>query len=123
VEIRNAKHITVYGYKGEGNFRLAWIRDCDDVRVFGYGGNAAAYEKTSLCRVERTPSFLIANAVVRIPMMPISHSDLMPIRAERSDAGLSQCGIVIDFRQGACLFSLREIIGNPPFVALRVFGR
>jgi hypothetical protein len=26
---------------------------------------------------------------VRIPMMSISHSDLMPIRTERSDAGLS----------------------------------
>jgi hypothetical protein len=34
-----------------------------------------------------------------IPMMPISHSDLMPIRTERSDAGLSQCEIVIDIRQ------------------------
>jgi hypothetical protein len=34
-----------------------------------------------------------------IPMMSISHSDLMPIRAERSDAGLSQCETVIDIRQ------------------------
>ena len=39
-------------------------------------------------------------------MMPISHSDLMPIRAERSDAGLSQCEIVIDVRQEFCWFSL-----------------
>jgi len=36
---------------------------------------------------------------MRIPMMSISHSDLMPIRTERSDAGLSQCEIVIDIRQ------------------------
>jgi hypothetical protein len=36
---------------------------------------------------------------LRIPMMSISHSDLMPIRAERSDAGLSQCETVIDIRQ------------------------
>jgi hypothetical protein len=43
---------------------------------------------------------------LRIPMMPISHSDLMPIRSERSDAGLSQCEIVIDIRQEFCLFSL-----------------
>jgi SpoVK/Ycf46/Vps4 family AAA+-type ATPase len=43
---------------------------------------------------------------VRIPMMSISHSDLMPIRTERSDAGLSQCEIVIDIRQEFCLFSL-----------------
>ena len=43
---------------------------------------------------------------VRIPMMSISHSDLMPIRSERSDAGLSQCEIVIGIRQDFCLFSL-----------------
>jgi hypothetical protein len=43
---------------------------------------------------------------VRIPMMSISHSDLMPIRAERSDAGLSQCEVVIDIRQEFCWFSL-----------------
>ena len=43
---------------------------------------------------------------VRIPMMSISHSDLMPIRTERSDAGLSQCEIVIDIRQEFCWFSL-----------------
>lgn len=43
---------------------------------------------------------------LRIPMMPISHSDLMPISAERSDAGPSQCEIVIDIRQEFCWFSL-----------------
>jgi hypothetical protein len=44
--------------------------------------------------------------ILRIPMMSISHSDLMPIRSERSDAGLSQCEIVIDIRQDFSLFSL-----------------
>jgi len=39
-------------------------------------------------------------------MMSISHSDLMPIRSERSDAGLSQCETVIGIRQDFCLFSL-----------------
>ena len=43
---------------------------------------------------------------LRIPMMSISHSDLMPIRTERSDAGLSQCEIVIDIRQEFCWFSM-----------------
>jgi hypothetical protein len=41
-----------------------------------------------------------------IPMMSISHSDLMPIRSERSDAGLSQCETVIGIRQEFCCFSL-----------------
>ena len=43
---------------------------------------------------------------LRIPMMSISHSDLMPIRSERSDAGLSQCETVIGISQDFCLFSL-----------------
>jgi hypothetical protein len=41
-----------------------------------------------------------------IPMMSISHSDLLPIRSERSDAGLSQCETVIGIRQEFCCFSL-----------------
>jgi hypothetical protein len=43
---------------------------------------------------------------LRIPMMSISHSDLMPIRSERSDAGLSQFEILIGIRQEFCWFSL-----------------
>jgi hypothetical protein len=43
---------------------------------------------------------------LRIPMMSISHSDLMSIRSERSDAELSQCEIVIDIRQEFDWFSL-----------------
>ena len=36
---------------------------------------------------------------VGIPIMSISHSDLMSIRSERSDAGLFHCETVIDIRQ------------------------
>jgi hypothetical protein len=46
-------------------------------------------------------------AKVRIPMMPITQSDLMPISAERSDAGLSQCERVIDISQDVFGFSTR----------------
>lgn len=38
--------------------------------------------------------------ILRIPMMPISQSDLMPISSEASNAGLSQCELVIGIRQG-----------------------
>ena len=47
---------------------------------------------------------------MRIPMMSISQSDLMPIRSERSDAGLSQCEIVIGIRQGFYLFLLGLLV-------------
>jgi len=52
----------------------------------------------------RTPRQCVGS--LGIPMMSISHSDLMPIRAERSDAGLSQCETVIDIRQEFSCFSL-----------------
>ena len=45
------------------------------------------------------PDELNALVDLRIPMMPISQSDLMPISSERSDAGLLQCELVIDIRQ------------------------
>jgi len=63
MEIRRARHVALYGVKGEGNYPIVWIRDSDHVRIFGYGGNAAAAEGTALFRVERTQDFLIANAV------------------------------------------------------------
>ena len=43
---------------------------------------------------------------LRIPMMPIRHSDLMPISSEASNAGLSQCELVIGIRQGFSLVGL-----------------
>jgi hypothetical protein len=66
---------------------------------------APSDEQQELVRFFNTAPQLMRDG--RIPTMPISHSDLMPIRAERSDAGLSQCEIVIDIRQEFCRFSLR----------------
>ena len=51
--------------------------------------------------------------IVRIPTMSISHSDLMAIRTERSDAELSQCETVIDIRQELCLFSVKPRLKCP----------
>jgi hypothetical protein len=55
--------------------------------------------------------------------MSISHSDLMPIRAERSDAGLSQCETVIDIRQEFGRFSLSSGVRPGPRSRCFVFGR
>jgi hypothetical protein len=56
-------------------------------------------------------------------MMSISHSDLMPIRAERSDAGLSQCETVIDIRQEFGRFSLSSAAGKAAHFRCFVLGR
>jgi len=52
-------------------------------------------------------AFIALRKRLRIPMMSITQSDLMPISAERSDAGLSQCERVIDISQDVCWFSAR----------------
>jgi len=52
----------------------------------------------------------LPGSAVRIPMMPITQSDLMPISAERSDAGLSQCERVIDISQDGFGFSARFFV-------------
>lgn len=69
MEIRGARHVSLYGVKGEYNQPIIWIRDCDHVRIFGYGGNAAAHEDHALFIVERTPNILLAN-LVDSPRMP-----------------------------------------------------
>jgi len=69
MEICGAKHVSIYGVKGEYTQPIIWIRDSDDIRIFGYGGNAAAQEGGALFVVERTPHFLLAN-LVDSPRMP-----------------------------------------------------
>ena len=63
IEMHRAHNVSLYGLKGEGNMPILQVRDSDNIRIFGYGGNAAAYEKTALFVFERTANFLIANAV------------------------------------------------------------
>ena len=63
MEIRGARHVSIYGLKGEYNAPILWVRDSDHIRVFGYGGNAAAFPGKSLFLIERTPNVLLANVV------------------------------------------------------------
>jgi len=69
LELRHARYVSFYGVKGEYYQPILWIRDCDHIRLFGYGGNAAAWQGQALFVVERTPNFLLAN-LVDSPRMP-----------------------------------------------------
>jgi len=71
MEIRSARHVSLYGVKSEGNRCVIKIEDSDHVRVFGYGGNAAALERQSLFVIRNAPDFLIANAVDSPRMPPV----------------------------------------------------
>jgi hypothetical protein len=74
-EVRNSANVYFYGFKSESNYPALWVRDSDQVSVFGYGGNASAlpadrtYPETfaqytpSLFRVERTPNVRLVQLV------------------------------------------------------------
>lgn len=63
MEVRDARNVSIYGLKSEGNETVLWVRDSDHVSVYGYSGNAAALEGRALLRFENTPDFLVSNAV------------------------------------------------------------
>ncbi len=83
---------------------------CDRV-VVPEGKSIRAHE-SSLRRAGRALRSVGHGASLRIPMMSISHSDPMPTRSERSDAGLSQGEAVIDIRQEFFFVSLSGCTGN-----------
>ena len=62
-EFRGARHVSVFGAKYEGNEPMMVFRDCDDVRLFGHGGNGTGRVGGALFIFERTPNFLFANGV------------------------------------------------------------
>ncbi len=74
MELRGARYVSIYGLKGEYYRPILWVRRSDHVRLFGYGGNAAASEGGALFVVEQTPNFLLAN-LVDSPRMPQGIAD------------------------------------------------
>ncbi len=74
-EVRNAANVNFYGVKCESNYPVLWIRDSDNINLYGYGGNAAALAAgdtypqgfqqfvPSLFRVERTTNLRLVSLV------------------------------------------------------------
>ena len=78
MEIRDATAaVRIYGYKGEGNYVQVWFKDCQDVVVIGYGGNASPFPfncpypphyapyAPSIFRIERTPNIILGNLITQ----------------------------------------------------------
>jgi len=79
LEIRGAKApISIYGFKGEGNYAQIWVVDSAEFFLAGYGGNAAPFPKychyppgyadyvPSVLRIERTSKFTLANIMLQV---------------------------------------------------------
>jgi hypothetical protein len=54
-EVRNSSNVEFYGVKSESNYPVLWIRDSNEINVYGYGGNAAAFPQGSTYPVSFTP--------------------------------------------------------------------
>ena len=77
-QIVNAGEVAIYGTKYEGNGPMLIVRDCDQVAIFGHGGNAKGRTTNPLFVFERTPNILFANGVdgpTRIGTKGASHRD------------------------------------------------
>ena len=65
MEIEGARNVSIYGLKGENPTPILVIRDSQNVRVLGYGGNAIPPPGQALIVLERCSDVLIANLVDR----------------------------------------------------------
>jgi len=63
MEIVDSRNVRLYGFKGEGNTFMLWVRNSDNISLFGYGGNASGRPGSALFKIENTPNFLLANIV------------------------------------------------------------
>jgi hypothetical protein len=83
LEIQNARNVDIYGLKSEGNFLVLWVRNSDQISLYGHGGNGTALPNgtqyypagfaqylpgfvqatPSIYRVENTPNFRFVNSV------------------------------------------------------------
>lgn len=62
-ELVNSRNVKIYALKGEGNTPLLRIENCNDIRVLGFGGNAAARPGESLFYVSRSKNYKFVNIV------------------------------------------------------------
>jgi hypothetical protein len=61
VEFRRARNISVYSLKAEGIYTTLWINDCQDIRIYGYGGVATPRPFWPLFRIDNSDNFTLAN--------------------------------------------------------------
>ena len=64
-EIRNSKHVAIFGLKGEGIKPIVKVKNSDHIRIFAYGGNAAPENNYPLFQIENVANFLLSNLVSR----------------------------------------------------------
>jgi len=61
VEMRNARNVDIYSMKAEGDVTILWLNKCENVRLFGYGGNASPSPGRAIIRLDDCSKILLAH--------------------------------------------------------------
>lgn len=61
IELRDARNVDVYSMKAEGDVTILWLNKCENVRLFGYGGNASPSPARSIIHLNDCRDILLAN--------------------------------------------------------------
>lgn len=68
MEIVNSKNITLYGLKSEANAPVLRIRNSENIRVFGFGGNESPWPQTAIFEIENSRNLLFATIIQQVRM-------------------------------------------------------
>jgi hypothetical protein len=61
IEMRNAKNIDIYSMKSEGDVTVLWFNQCENIRLFGYGGNGSPAPGRPIIRLDDCTRIVLAN--------------------------------------------------------------
>ncbi len=68
VELNDAHNVDIFSMKTEGDYTVVWMRQCRNVRLFGYGGNGSPRPGWPILRVDDTVDLRLANIDPQLPM-------------------------------------------------------
>ena len=66
VEIRNSQNVDIYSMKAEGDVTILWLNQCENVRLFGYGGNGSPSPGRAIIRLDKCRQIQLANVNPRM---------------------------------------------------------
>ncbi len=70
VELNDAQNVDIYSMKAEGDYTAVWIRNCRNVRFYGYGGILSPRPRWPVIRIDNSDDLLLANICPQVPWGP-----------------------------------------------------
>ena len=75
MEINEVKNISIFGVKSEGNQPVITIKNSENIRILGYGGNAAALPESALFIIFNSKNVMLTN-IIDLPKLAHQQSSL-----------------------------------------------